>query len=372
MIQLKMKQIRVKKWCEMNNKKVKYIHILLQNETKFNLPLIKNINTNSEIFNKKDHLFVTAGKKVHEATTEFPNVVYDDSGEHLINKYAGQCDWIIVHGHLPVSMGIKIKKKYLKKIILRFWGGSIGLSYKNGNFLKNSVKKVLNGLYVQKVSRFTAFGVANLVDVITIRKALPDMRTFDMTYGTGKRQEILDLVKNEPISESINVLVGHNAWNHDNHIKVLNKLIKFGDKIKIYVPLSYGNEGYRAKVEKYIEENNPGNIIILKDFMPYDEYMKFLNKMNIAILDGEKSYALGNISVLLLLKKKLFVNRNGVIKEALDEDFIPHNCVDDIDNMKFEEFIKPVEYPEQMGQSMLPYSRERAVNAWKTFFREFN
>ena len=106
--------------------------------------------------------------------------------------------------------------------------------------------------------------------------------------------------------------------------------------------------------------------------MPYYDYVKFLNKMDIAIFDGNMSYALGNISVLLLLKKKLFINRNGVIKEAFDEDSIPHKCVEEIDNMELADFIKGIEYPENMGDSMLPYSRERVMRAWKAFFKEFN
>lgn len=353
-------------------RKFKYIHILLYDETKFNVPFIKIINERSDVFNKEDHLFVTGSEKVHNDTKEFSNVIYDESGENLINKYAPMGDWIVVHGHLSVFEGIKIKNKYLKKIILRFWGGSIGFQCKSGDFAKNIIKKILNSLYVSKVSSFAAFGIANKVDAVTIRKTLPDMPLFDMTYGTGKRQEILDLVKDEKPCGGINVLVGHNAWNHDNHIEILKKLAKYGNEIKIYVPLSYGNESYRMKVEKYIENNNPGNITIVKEFMPYDEYVKFLNKMDIAILDGDMSYALGNISVLLLLKKKLFVNRNGVIKEALDEDSVPHKCVDELDDMGLADFIKGIEYPENMSESMLPYSKERAIKAWKTFFKEFN
>lgn len=354
------------------SKNIKYIHIFLQNETKFNLPLIKYINTNSEIFNKNEHAFVTSGRKVYEAAKEFPNVIYDEAGKNLINKYAPMCDWIIIHGHLSVVEGIRIKNKYLRKIILRFWGGSIGYEYKEGNPFKNVVKKVLNKLYIGKVSNFAGFGIANKVDAITIRKKLPHMPMFDMTYGTGKRQEVLELVKDEKPHDGVNVLVGHNAWNHDNHIEVLKKLAKYGNEIKIYVPLSYGNENYRMKVEKYIEYNNPGNITIVKEFMPYDEYVKFLNKMDIAIFDGDMSYALGNISVLLLLKKKLFVNRTGVIKEALDEDSVPHKCVDELDNMELADFIKGIEYPENMSKSMLPYSKEKVVEAWKTFFKKFN
>lgn len=357
----------MKKCC-----RAKYIHILLQNETKFNLPLIRNINTNCEIFNKDDHVFVTGGKKVYEAAKEFSNVIYDENGKNLINKYAPQGDWIIIHGHLPVIEGIRIKNIYLKKIILRFWGGSIGYKYKKGSPFKNVVKKVLNKLYIGNVSHFAGFGIANKVDKVTIRKTLPDMPLFEIPYGMGKREEILELVKDEKPCDGINVLVGHNAWDHDNHIEILKKLAKYGDEIKIYVPLSYGNENYRMKVEKYIENNNPGNITIVKEFMPYDEYVKFLNKMDIAIFDGDRSYALGNIAVLLLLKKELFVNRNGVIKEAFDEDSIPHKCVDEIDDMELNDFIKDIEYPESMGESMLPYDRERAVRAWKTLFKKFN
>ncbi len=352
--------------------KTKYIHILLQNEIKFNLPLIKIVNARSDVFDKDEHLFVTSGKKVSDAAKEFSNVFYDETASSLINKYAEQCDWIIVHGHLSVSEGIKIKKKYLRKIILRFWGGSIGYKCKTGDIIKNIVKKILNKIYIGKVSRFAAFAIANKVDEVAIRKTLKDIPVFRMPYGMGKREEILELLKNEECDDNFNVLVGHNAWDHDNHIAVLKKLEKYGDNIKIYVPLSYGNEFYKEKVEKYIEDNNPGNIAVIKDFMPYDEYMKFLNKMDVAILDGDISYALGNVAALLLLKKKLFINRTGEIKETFDIENIPHCCVDELDYMPIEEFLKKIDYPENMSENVLPYSRESAVGAWKTFFKEFN
>ena len=66
------------------------------------------------------------------------------------------------------------------------------------------------------------------------------------------------------------------------------------------------------------------------------------------------------------------VGFNGVIKEAFDEDSVPHKCADELDDMELADFIKGIEYPEDMSESMLPYSKERVIKAWKTFFKEFN
>ena len=173
------------------NVKAKYIHILLQNETKFSIPLINNVNTRSDVFNKEEHIFVSKGKKIRDAAKDIPNVIYDETASNLVNKYAEQCDWIIMHGHLPVREGIKIKNKYLGKIIWRFWGGNIGYKLQKGNVAKNLVKRVLNSIYLGKVSRFAAFGIANKVDEIVIRKTFKDISVIDMTYGMGKRDEIL-------------------------------------------------------------------------------------------------------------------------------------------------------------------------------------
>lgn len=353
--------------------KAKYIHILPQNETKFCQKLVELINNLQGITKKEDHLFITPHEKVYNCINEISNTVLDKSKGHLVNKYSQSCKWIFFHGHLNGLYGLKIRRKYLSKVILRFWGGNIGFEGKDGEPLKNIVKRAIDFFFIRKLSRFAAIAIANKVDTMTLRKKLKNIPIYEMPYGLGKKEEIIEITRDsKEENNTINVLVGHNGWPHDTHIQVLEKLSKFGDRICIYVPLSYGNQEYINEVESYIKSICTNNVVIVKDFMPYDEYVRFLNKIDIAVLNGEKSYALGNVAILSLLKKKIYLNRKGIIKEVFDEDNIPCGCVDEIDTMGFDEFIKKAEYPENTNNSVFPYDKKRAKGAWVKIFKDFN
>lgn len=354
--------------------KVKYVHILWQDETKFSFPLVKIFNDPEYPFKKEEHLFVTPHKAVYNFLNSFDNVILDTTKKNLINKYADSCDWIIFHGHLTPLQGIKIKKKYFKKVILRFWGGNLEFVCKQGQPLKNIARKTINYIFMRKLTKLAAIGIANKVDELAVRAELKDIPIYEMPYSAGKGLESILKILNQGAQEKsgINVLLGHSGRAHDNHVKIMEKLSKYEDKISIYVPLSYGDNVYRKEVEEYINKKNWENITIIKDFMPYDEYVRLLEQMDIAIFDGEKSYALGNISILLLLKKKFFLNRHGIIKTAFDAEKIPCACVDDIDNMSFDEFVQTMKYSEEMSENLLPYSRKRALGAWTKLLTDFN
>ena len=68
-----------------------------------------------------------------------------------------------------------------------------------------------------------------------------------------------------------------------NHIKALKALEKFKDEnIKIVLPLSYsGDKQYLEEIYKYLECVFKGKYIVLKDFIPKEEYFKILENFKI-------------------------------------------------------------------------------------------
>ena len=98
--------------------------------------------------------------------------------------------------------------------------------------------------------------------------------------------------------------------------------------------------------------------------LSYKQYVELLNEMDIAIFDAKISYALGNINILRLLKKKIFLNENGVIRRAFDLEGFPYMCISDLKNISFEEFAKPMIYSEEISMKLIPVSYEEKIQTW--------
>ena len=106
------------------------------------------------------------------------------------------------------------------------------------------------------------------------------------------------------------MLLGHSGIQNDNHISILKELKKFEDKkLHINLVLSYGDDIYVASVIDYVKKTwREDKVTINTKKMSAQDYYSFLKSMDIAILDGKKSYALGNIEALLFFKKTIYLN----------------------------------------------------------------
>lgn len=353
---------------------IKYVHIIYRNEEKFSSRVVRFINNPETGIDSKLHLFVTPHKKVYNSVKEFENVILDESKENLINKYAPQCKWIISHDFLDVKDVFKVKRKYLKKIIYRYWGGGFGYQYKKGQPLKNVLKAVINCCLKRRINAFSAIGIAKNVDIMVLQTKLKDMRYYRMPYTNIESESILEKVRDsECVNDGIyNVALYHRGTVEGKHIEILKKLKRFGNKIRIYVPLSYGDEKYIEQVKAHIKNNSYDNVVVVDEFMEYEDYVSLINRMHIGIFNCDKSNALGNVAVYLFLRKKLFLNRNGLIKKAFDEDSIPHRFVDELDTISFDEFVADAGYPKDISYELMPLGRKKSIEAWAKIIQDFN
>ena len=355
-------------------RKFKYVHILWRNDEKFNVKIVRFINELDSEFNSKDHLFVTPHQKVYDAIKMYNNTLLDTDKEYLTNKYAPLCNWVISHAVISFMDIFKIKRKYLKKVLYRYWGGNLGFQYKKGQIIQNFVKVFANIELRRRFNKFAAIGIAKNTDIISLGNKLKNNRYYRMPYTGVESESILERVRDKGYENDgiINIALYHRGTVEGNHIEILKKLERFGEKIRVYVPLSYGDKEYIEKVKSYIKENSPDNVIVVDEFMEYEDYVTLMNKMDIAIFDCETSTALGNVAVYLFLKKKMMLNRNGVIKKAFDEENIPHSFVDELDSISFEELAKKPDYPENVHYDMMPLGKKRSIEAWKKIMTDFN
>lgn len=357
---------------------VKYVHLLWHNEWKFSKYLISMINDRDNGFDPMQHLFVIPYKIMYDSLKGSSNIILDNSfGEtkssKLVNKYASQYEWVFLHSMCSPLEALKMKKKYLPKIIYRTWGGELVYNIESSHGIKKIAKIIVNRIYVKRVQQFKLIGLSSYtVDEIDVLESFGEVSTLKIPYPVKNSEEALIRVLNRPKkkSDTINVMVGHSGHQVNNHIPILEDLKKFkNEKIKVYVIASYGVPNYIEAIRKKGMDIFGKKFVFIDEFLQYDQYVTLLNEMDIVIFDGKNSYALGNLGILILLKKKVFLNEKGKIKKAFDIDNLPYACTSEIKNMSFDEFSKTAIY---LSNNNEPKSYESRINEWKIVLNFLN
>ena len=334
----------------------KYIHIIWPADLKFVPKAVAMINDPNAGFNVDEHLFVTRHKIVSDFLKDYPNILLDVSGDNLFNKYGPWCSFIISHSGCDLRTLLTAKRKYTKKTVWRNFGGNRTIQTIEGPFhkrigiwLKNCLTKVWFNF---RFNRFAAIGISNLVDQVDIRKINKKIPLVNINYSRGSKEYFdTDLVTKKDNNAYTNILVGHRGTPGEHHRKVLSLLERFLDKpIRIYLILSYGDDDYIRQLKSDLASRSNDRIVLIEQMMSPREYYHFLASMDLIMIDEVRSSALGCIRRALRLRKKIFLNRRGIIKETFDMDHIPHALIDDIPEMSFEELVAPVEYSEDPDQ----------------------
>lgn len=262
--------------------------------------------------NFADHLFYIHGDERKFPTKRRENTIFAkdyagkfSAGLDLIKKlYSAKK--IILHSLFDprVTALLFLQPWLLKKCYWMIWGGdlySYRLAERNWKW---NIKEFFRRPVIKRMGHLVTYIEG---DVELARK----------WYGaTGQYHECIMYTSNiyreypvpvEPHNR-INIQIGNSADPSNNHLEILEQLLPFRDQnIAIYAPLSYGNQEYaqsiiKAGVEQFGEKFKP-----MTDFMPFDEYLGFLGKIDIAIFNHKRQQAMGNTITLLGLGKKVYL-----------------------------------------------------------------
>jgi hypothetical protein len=136
--------------------------------------------------------------------------------------------------------------------------------------------------------------------------------------------------------------------------------------------LSYGSKEYANMViDKAVRIFGEEKVEVIKDPMPYDDYVEYINTVDIAILDYQHQSALGNFYLLSLFGKKIYLNDDGILMLCTVMEGGKPNYVSDIGIESYEEFVKPLSSKEsEVMRKFAEYyfDEEIAVQNWKYSF----
>ncbi len=274
---------------------------------------------------------------------------------------------IILHGLFDIKLMFILffTPWLLKKCYWIIWGGDL-YTYK---FDKRNKRLKMNEF-------FRRFVIKNIGYLVTYIKG--DIELAREWYGAkGKHIECLMYLSNvyrgyyaPPLlpkkDSSRTILLGNSADPSNNHLEVLDRLMKYvNEDIKIIVPLSYGDDTYANNLIHQGMTMFGNKFIPLTDFMPFEEYLKILAEVDIAIFNHKRQQAMGNTIALLGLGKKVYM-RSDVVQWKLFQDIGVE--ISDVKGIS-ETIFEPCSKAQKENPNIIKdfFSEDRFLKQLKTF-----
>jgi len=116
--------------------------------------------------------------------------------------------------------------------------------------------------------------------------------------------------------ENRKVLLGHSCFRYNNILEAIEILEKFKEVIDVYVVTSYGDEDYIDEVMLLGNKIYGEHFHAVNEFMPYQEYVEFLNEMDVAVWGEDVAAGNTTLQILFWLNKKVYLKENAYKLQA--------------------------------------------------------
>ncbi len=338
----------------------KYIHMMPMGASSFCVKFILFVNENIG----GEHLFVLKAQNPIAELSQFDNVVYEwgNSNIDILYKYVNRGEIIILHS-FPYDLYscVFINKCLLNKIIWWVWGHDLYKVHrvrhevfnirswifyviKRGiNFIYSPLYQMLWDLVFRfKLSSLHSVVVCCQADANTVKRKLGNnMKVFQSSYTTGYFNEDFDNISDVEKDGCVWIMIGHSAFEFLQHKKYLDELAIYSkENIKIILPLSYGDKKYSERISAYARKIYGEKVVILSENLDFLSYVALIKKIDVAIFDYNHQSALGNLALLFLFRKKVYLSPKGVLYNTFMKDGISVYDCTTIGKISFKEFIK--------------------------------
>ncbi|MGI2799437.1 TDP-N-acetylfucosamine:lipid II N-acetylfucosaminyltransferase [Photobacterium damselae] len=244
------------------------------------------------------------------------------SGFKLLFKFR-KYDKIIFHS-IPASKVAIIISMFLflfRNTSLVVWGGEIHHKNDNIKSIRNLIMPFFEKAFIKGCQDFITYIKTDFEFIknnINSRAKFIDLGGF---YPSNLIKNDVSKLRSEQHNNSkLNVLIGSSALSRNNHFQLIDKISLFDSSfLNVIIPLSYGDKQYAEKVKSYaIEKIGFNSVTPIFDFIPFDDYLELLKKIDIAIFDHKDQQGMGNIRYLIGIGKKVYLNKNSSSYEYLN------------------------------------------------------
>lgn len=263
----------------------------------------------------------------------------------------------------------------MKRLVWIAWGYDLYHWKKNRTNMPCKVANIIDLFFRKKINNFVGIFPP---DVDYFKKTFnSNAQTFYASYVGGlynpiytKDLDLTSLEEKKNHNSCINIQIGHSSTQVLNHIEVLEDLYKFRDEnIRIYIPLSYGDEEYGDQVEKKAKLLFGDKAVCFREMMSNEDYMKFLSTIDIAIFNTFRQIGLGNIHPLLYMEKKIFMPAGSVMYDYYRSLGINICDYKQIKQLDFRSFTEPIDMTKakQFVKSNAT-NKQKKIEMWSKVF----
>lgn len=335
---------------------------------KFTNPYIKFINQN---FEKSQHLFLIIGKGMGTTITMSENIIQLRRKRclvSLVNKM-NQSEKIFLHGlfHPQLIIVLFFQPWLLKKCSWIVWGGDLYYYSKDRKTLKEKALEFMRRLVIKNIGGLITH-IKGDYELAQLWYRTRGKHYYSFFYPSNLYKEY-DLSECNKSTNKTYIQIGNSADPSNNHIEIFEKLSVFNNKeFEVICPLSYGGSNeYLNKVIEKGKELFGKNFVPITEFMPFEKYLETLAKIDLAIFNHNRQQAVGNITTLLSLGKKVYI-RDDITTWGFCED---HGLKVYSLNFEFQDVFTPMpdeiknKNKERMKEQ---FSEKKLVSDWEVIF----
>lgn len=262
----------------------------------------------------------------------YPNIINVDKSN--VFDHIKSYDVVILHTLRCIPLSVVCKIPYNVRVVWLAWGYDIYNDYlikiklygpltsscinRRPKVFRFHPRRYLQSkLYLKKaISRIDFFsGVFPYeYDLLKQYRREFSAKPLDFYYGSTSF-----FVPEHPVMDidhgRTDFIIGNSADPSNNHLDVLNLLKKRGipGKSRIIMPLSYNDSDYYVStVEKEANCLAPGRVVVLRKFIPLDNYIKLISGCKVAIFAHERQQASDNIFMQLLYGARVYMSESSL------------------------------------------------------------
>lgn len=359
---------------EKGSRIIKYTHFFFVESGIYNYEFVSMID---RYFDYKEHRFVFASKLNYEQCVEFEkkgfDCVYDSGIMNMggLEKYYLDTDFVFWHSK---PFGIKelfyFKICYAKKTIWCIWGHDLYDTSNNRVMIR--IRQISSRLLNRKVPSFRTIVAGFESDSKEVIKRYGSkVNLYNAVYPQGHSETELNAVKAyRGEKKDIRILIGHSSCRFLQHEKYLKKLLPYRERVRLVLPLNYGDMEYGNEVENIAKKLWGNKVEIYREFMTSSRYLEILKGVDAAVFDYKHQAAYGNILILLYFKIRCYLAVDGVMLDGLK-----NQGVEVYDCEEIETHLNNNEIKRKCGQYNIDWAKknlctEMIEKQWRELFQK--